>query len=92
MGAVVPQSEFARHATHACVDVWHFGLAAGQSVSALHCTQDCVVISQILAVAGQSIAVMHPTQAPVAVSHSSRAGQAAPPSAMQAAWQVWLPG
>ena len=36
MGAVVPQSEFVVHATHACVAVRHFGLAAGQSASALH--------------------------------------------------------
>ena len=49
-------------------------------------------MSQIFAVAGQSIAVMHPTHAPVDVSQSSRGGQAAPPSAMQAAWHVWLPG
>jgi hypothetical protein len=70
MGAVVPQSESARHATHACVATRQRGPAAGQSVFASHCTHCCDVGSQILAVAGQSEAETQPTQAPVIVSQS----------------------
>ena len=70
MGAVVPQSESVRHATHVCAETWQSGSAPPQSVFDWHCTHSCDVGSQILAAAGQSLAVMHPTQAPVIESQS----------------------
>jgi hypothetical protein len=91
-GAAVPQSEFARHATQAPNATLQRGEAAGQSVFALHWTHRCEVGLQILAVAGQSLAVTHPTQAPVAMSQRVPRPHGAPPSPVQDAWHVRLPG
>jgi hypothetical protein len=91
-GAAVPQSEFARHATQVPNATLQRGEAAGQSVLALHWTHRCDVGLHILAVAGQSLAVRHPTQAPVAMSHRVPRPHGAPPSPVQAAWHVRLPG
>jgi hypothetical protein len=91
--AVVVQSELATHATHVPVDTWQVGVVPEQSLLAAHCTHCCVVVVQIFAVAGQLLAVMQPTQAPVVVSQRVPMRQGdAPPSAVQAAWQVWLLG
>jgi hypothetical protein len=89
MGADVPQSEFVRQVTHACVAARHRGLAAGQSVSISHWTHSCEVGSQTFAVAGQSVALTHPTHAPVVESQIwSRPQPDIAASVAQAAWHV----
>lgn len=93
MGAAVPQSELDRQATHRPVDTRHRGSLAGQSEFAAHWTHCEVSVLQTGAAAGQSVDVLQPTQAPALVHIGLVMGQGAvPPSAVQAAWQVCVPG
>jgi hypothetical protein len=91
MGAAVPQSEFAKHCTHAPSRTRHRGADAGQSAFVAHSTHCCVVELQILLSAGQSEPELHPTHAPVDVLQSGEfPGQ--PAFEPHEGWHLWSRG
>jgi len=87
-GALVPQSAFDRHATHAPAPMSHRGAFAGQSEFASHATHWLVLVSQIFAVPVQSVALLQPTHAPpVVLQIGAVLGHAA--LLAHAGWQSW---
>jgi hypothetical protein len=87
IGAVVPQSEFERHATQVDRATRHRGDAAGQSLFCVHWMHDRVSDAQIGRVAGQSLIWLQPMHAPLVESQIGVfPGQVGPP--LHEAWHV----